>query len=350
MPGMDGLETSRIIFEEKKKKPTIIMVTAFGKEDIAEKASKIGINSFLVKPISHSVLFDTIMKVFEKEERTINVEKRKSKQSKELMNNLLGTSILLVEDNEINQQVAYELLHEVGIEVEIAENGVVAIEKLKSSGIPSKYHLILMDIQMPVMDGYTATIEIRKIKEFDSIPIVAMTADAMSGIKEKCISCGMQDFITKPIKPEELFNTATKYIVPKDAKTGLKLVETEKHFTGDDIIIPDFTLIDVNDGLERLGGMKKLYLNILLKFYETNLNSIEELKSAIRENDKERAVRIAHSIKGASGNIGAKKLYEEASKIEIILKENIEIKDEELLNFSKLLADTIKEIGTAVLK
>jgi PAS domain S-box-containing protein len=319
MPEMDGLETSKIILQENGINiPTIIMTTTFGKDDITEKALEIGIKGFLTKPISYSLLFDTIMEVLGKEVRTKRSRIEKGMKHREAIGKIKGAKILLTEDNEINQQVATELLEQAGFVIEIAVNGKDSLDKVLASGIPSKYDIILMDLQMPVMDGYTAAQEIRKHPEFNNLPIVAMTADAMVGVKEKCISVGMADFVTKPIEPDEIFGALVKWIKPGNRKPVD--VPFQKEAEVDNSLLV-FKHIDVEDGLDRIGGNKKLYMSLLEKFHEKNVNIIEQIKTAIQNQDQELSVRLVHTLKGVAGNLGALELSAAAAKFEPRLKE-----------------------------
>ncbi|MCX6149552.1 MAG: PAS domain S-box protein [Ignavibacteriales bacterium] len=318
MPDMDGLETViKILQENRINTPTVIMVTTFEKDQIADKAKEIGIKSFLIKPVSHSLLFDTIMEVLGKEVRPKRNRTQKGIKHKDALEKIKGAKILLTEDNEINQQVASELFEQSEFVVEIASDGKECLDKVLLSGIPSCYDIILMDLQMPIMDGYTATIEIRKHSEYNDLPIVAMTADAMVGIKEKCISVGMMDFITKPIDPDEVFATLIKWIKPRKRKqVGIP----KPKVANSDDPLPVFKHIDINDGLSRLGGNKKLYMSLLEKFHDRNISMIEQIKTAIYNKDKELAVRLVHTLKGVAGNLGAKEINITAEKVEAKLK------------------------------
>ena len=350
MPGMDGLETSKIIFEKNKiKTPTIIMVTSFGKEEIAAKAKEIGIKGFLIKPVSYSLLFDTIMEVFGKEVRTKRSRAEKGMKHIEAMQKIKGARILLTEDNAINQQVASELFEQAGFIVEIANNGKEAVDKVIASGVPSTYDIILMDLQMPVMDGYTATIEIRKHSIFNDLPIVAMTADAMMGIKEKCISVGMMDFVTKPIDPDEVFGALVTWIKPGERK--VEYLPKPKEVSNDsDEPLPEFKNINVKDGLIRVGGNKKLYLSLLVNLYENNLNLVEQIKSAIRNKEQELSVRLAHTIKGVAGNLGVIELNKSAAVLEAKLKKvEIEQGDADLVEFESKLDLVLNELSPWIL-
>jgi len=345
MPEMDGIQTAKTILSEfTEAAPEIIMLSAFGKEDIVEEAASIGITAFLRKPVSYSHLFDTIMEVCGKEIRTERKRLDKGMKHSEAISRIKGARILLTEDNEINQQVASELLESAGFIVEIANNGKESVEKVLSSGIPSKYDIVLMDLQMPVMDGYTATMTIRKDERYNHLPIVAMTADAMMGIKEKCIQVGMMDFVTKPIDPDEMFGALVTWIKPGERQT----VEIQKQETKSsvDIELPQFATIDTTNGLYRVGGNKRLYTDLIRKFFENNINTVENIKTAVRNDDKELSVRLAHTVKGVAGNIGAVELQLVAAKLEALLKEDSPEEYEAVISeFDQKLHQVLKEIG-----
>lgn len=327
MPSMDGLEASRIIKQDRNiKTPMIIMVTAFGKEDIMEQAKAIGINAFLTKPITYSLLFDTIMDIFGKESRTKHLISKSGTAYDKEMDKMQGANILLAEDNEINRQVAVELLEDMGFHVEIATNGQEAIQMVNASGVPSKYHLVLMDLQMPVVDGYAATATIRKIKEYNKLPIVAMTADAMLGIKEKCLEIGMQDFVTKPINPDELQKALIKWIKP--GKGFVPKARSVKKAAVREPEIPEIDGLNVREALPRMNNNKRVYLSVLEKFYHNNQNFIPEIKNLIKIRDFDTAKRLVHTLKGVSGNIGATNIHKLSKEVEqsILKEDNEEIK------------------------
>ncbi|MDA3843056.1 MAG: PAS domain S-box protein [Candidatus Kapabacteria bacterium] len=345
MPEMDGLKASELIKKDLKfsKIPIIIMLTAYDSEEIMKQADEIGIDGFLEKPVSYSLLFDTIMRIFghEVKRKSIGINKEE-KYAVDLMK-LKGAKILLTEDNEINQQVASELLESAGFVVDIANNGKESVEMVIGSENPSKYDIVLMDLQMPVMDGYTATEEIRKLKDYKNLPIVAMTADAMGGVKERCLEVGMMDFISKPINPQNVFKTLLKWMNPKTSFVGkTENIVTKKPV--ENIEIPDLKGIDIKEGLSRVAGNKKLYMKIIKSFYESNLNFIDDLINNFKSDDMETTVRAAHTIKGVSGNIGAVELHKAAGKLEKDLIEN-KVKDirERLIIFEDIL-DPILDI------
>ncbi|WP_321491975.1 response regulator [uncultured Desulfobacter sp.] len=216
MPGMNGIETSRRIKDTAGHRDvnTVIMVTAHGWEELMNQAADVGIEHFLVKPVNQSALFDIMMDAFGRK-----VEHRQPAMEDDMIipknfNTVKGARILLVEDNEINQDVAVEILQDEGFLVSVAENGQQAVEMIKSPASPG-FDAVLMDLQMPVMDGYEATRQLRKDNRFDRLPIIAMTADAMIGVKEKVLEIGMNDYVSKPIEPDDLFQVLAKWITPE---------------------------------------------------------------------------------------------------------------------------------------
>ena len=203
MPGMNGIETTKRIKSDPNipQPPTVIMVTAYGREEIRKQAESVDIDGFLVKPVTHSLLFDAIMDAFGKNRGSRSRSIKYGVNEIREIGNIKGAKVLLAEDNEINQQVATELLEKAGLSVTIANNGKEAIKAVEGS----VFDLVLMDVQMPEMDGLEATGCIRKNPRFSNLPIVAMTAQAMTGDREKCIDAGMDDYITKPVDVNELF-------------------------------------------------------------------------------------------------------------------------------------------------
>ncbi|MDR2406441.1 MAG: response regulator [Deltaproteobacteria bacterium] len=207
MHGMDGIETVR----ELRKNPAlsqsvIIMITSYNRDEILTPAKEVGVNKVLTKPLSDSYLHDTLMEYFGK---GLKSKRKRKDQKSEIVKDIVGAKILLVEDNEVNQLVASKILGNAGMQVSIATDGAKAVEMVQKD----KYQLVLMDIQMPVMDGLTATKKIRELGYTD-LPIVAMTAHAMSSDRELSLQAGMNDHVNKPINIAELFNTLVKWIQP----------------------------------------------------------------------------------------------------------------------------------------
>jgi two-component system sensor histidine kinase/response regulator len=323
MPGMDGIEASRRIKNHPglAKIPTIIMVTAYGLEEVMHQANIISLEGFLIKPVSPSVLFDTIMEAFNQEVFEPASPHIPMGKMAEKLKGIRGARVLLVEDNEINQQVACELLEGAGLQVDIACNGKEAIHALKGK----EFEVVLMDVQMPVMDGYQATAEIRKQERFKNISIIAMTAHAMTGDHERCLEVGMNDYLSKPVDPDKLFSTLVKWIKPGKrmipdylaAKTNRKSSKDSGPF------LPDLPGISVKSGLKRVSGNRKLYRNLLGKFHQNHADAAEAIRRALDKNDIETATRLTHTVKGVSGNIGAQELHIAATNLNNALRQGI---------------------------
>lgn len=327
MPGIDGIETARRIKHDSRlsRKPAIILVTAYGREEIMMQAEAAGLDGFLVKPVSPSVMFDTIMQALARE---IPGEKRPSdKKGKdmELLKALAGARVLLVDDNEINQQVAMEILSGAGLIVSLANNGQEAVDAVESSS----YDAILMDVQMPVMDGYTATGIIRLNERFRDLPIIAMTANAMAGDQEKSTTAGMNDHVTKPIDPDRLFATLAKWIsVRRTPGSEIQVHEALPEATAraapeTDPDLPEIAGLDTNGGLLRVAGNKRLYRKLLLQFAEEYAGAAELAGKALADGDAETAGRLAHTVKGVAANLGAGAVQAASAELEKAIRESL---------------------------
>jgi PAS domain S-box-containing protein len=309
MPGIDGIETARRIQsnETLSKPPKIIMLTAHGREEVISQAQNVGIEQFLLKPANPSLIYDAIMNSF-------GYESDRSSSSSAITigshsDRILGARILLVEDNELNQEVAMGLMEEAGFAVTIAEDGQEAVDI-----ISDQFDIVLMDIQMPVMDGYEATRAIRKMEGFENLPIVAMTANAMAGDREKCLDAGMNDHVGKPIDPEELFRALDRWIVDRP---GLGVsVKKAGDDSAEEIAIPDLPGFDTAGGLARVGGNRLVYRSLLVKFYLRYGGAVDDVRIALDANKQEDAHRASHTLKGVAGNIGALDLQKAATDLD----------------------------------
>ena len=328
MPGMDGIETSRRIKEHGglSKIPAIVLVTAYGREEVMQQAEEVGLDGFLLKPVSPSMLFDAVMQAFgEAMPETPRLVQRHEKEG-EVLEHIRGANVLLVEDNEINQQVAKEILEGAGLKVFLANNGQEAVNAVKEN----IYGAVLMDVQMPVMDGYTATREIRNLKsEIRNIPIIAMTAHAMTGDEDKSLEAGMNGHVTKPIDPDQLFATLQKWIKPSEKRAQIyqqqerderpemdKAVPKEEGFPEN---LPGF---DILDGLKRLQGNKKLYQKLLSSFATDYSGTASDIRVALDTKDFDRAHSLVHNIKGLAGNLAATDLQTASVNLEKLIKGN----------------------------
>jgi len=286
--------------------PMTILVSAYNDVNLIHKAKEVGIiKDVLSKPIMPSTLFDSIMQVKQGKLRRESRSMRSQDKIIQTTAKLKTARVLIVEDNDINQDVAADLLTSHGIDYRIAENGQVALEMLEKNHFDG----ILMDCQMPVMDGYTATRKIRRDKRFKDIPIIAMTANVMAGDREKSTAAGMNDHIGKPIRVQELFNAMDKWFKPVIPMPPPLSRETANKLDN----IPG---IDIVAGMETVQGNHELYLKLLGKFYNRYHDFEKQFDAARQEEDKKAPARIAHTLKGVAANIGAHGIKEKAGNLE----------------------------------
>jgi len=340
MPEMDGIEMARQVHElPLNRMPHMTMVTAYGREDIIKGAEEAGIEDVLIKPVTASVLFDSVVRLLGDSVEGARIAGDAPSDTVEQLATIKGARILLVEDNELNQEVATELLRDVGFIVELAENGQVALDKVRTA----QYDIVLMDMQMPVMDGVTATQEIRKDARFIDLPVVAMTANAMQGDRERCMAAGMNDHVAKPIEPEDLWKALLKWIKPRNPATAGKSRSTASL---DDGLPSAIEGLDIANGMRRVLGKKPLYLWMLRKFVAGQKTVSEEILKALEEDDWGTAERLAHTLKGVSGNIGAVGVQLLATKVESSIKKRQPRRmiNDEMSDLKKPLAKLISQL------
>ena len=317
MPEMNGIRTTEIIRKHAnlRKVPKVIMLTAYGREEVVRQSEKIGMDAFLVKPMNPSILLETIMEIFGQGSGRDQRLTWKNPAGENDLDAIRGARVLLVEDNEINQEVANELLTQAGLVVTIANNGQEGVEKVSES----KFDCVLMDCQMPVMDGYEATRAIRKDERFSSLPILAMTANAMKGDREKCLDAGMNEHISKPIDPQELFSTLIEWIPATDGRK-ISLLDKPQPIQEEEVF-PELPGIDVAGGLVRVNGNKALFKKLLSSFYQNNKGARQEIESALKAGDLKLAERLVHTVKGVAATIGADVLAKASQPLETALHE-----------------------------
>ena len=311
MPGQNGLEITRAIQHDKAlcEIPTVIMVTAYGREEARLASADVDLSGFLTKPVTPSSLLDAIMIAMGKEPIGDALADTRQLESSSTIAGLRGAKILLVEDNEINQELALELLQSNGLIVAVANNGVEALSQLKLSDFDG----VLMDCQMPKMDGYEATQKIRQQPQYKDLPVIAMTANAMAGDKEKVLAVGMNDHIAKPINVNDMFTTMAKWIKPANPQTD----STDEAKTSDkEKPIPEITGINVQSGLTITQGNTRLYRKLLIKFRDNYADFSTQFRDAQNSEDAEAATRLAHTLKGVAGNIAATQVQQTAESLE----------------------------------
>lgn len=341
MPGgMDGLEATIQIKQqlELTEIPKIILVTSHGYGDYTGLSGVELLDNELQKPVNPSLLLDVMMETFD--EDVINQARNHRHGTSVDMDELKpiqGAHILLVEDNVINQQVATEFLEQAKFFVDIANHGQEALDRL----LEKDYDCVLMDVQMPVMDGYTATKRIREQGQYKDLPVLAMTANVMVADKEDAEQAGMNDHIAKPINPQELFTTLLKWITPGERKLP-DSVEGEVATILEEDLPTSLPGIDLAIGLQRVGGNSKLFKKLLAEFYIDHNDDITLIRAALEQDDNETAQRLAHTIKGIAATIGASELDAKSEVLELAIKQA------EFENISELI-DQLAMVLTPIL-
>jgi two-component system sensor histidine kinase/response regulator len=323
MPGLDGFKAIEEIraLAELAHQPKIVMATAFAREDVMKEAEAAQLDGFLIKPVGPSMMFDAVMEAFGKQGSGSARRQSTDDYDADLLRTVQGARILLVDDNEINRQIARELLEGAGFYVDSANNGVEAVKMV----FAGEYDLVLMDVQMPEMDGHEATLRIREEPAFKDLPILAMTAGAMAEDKEKARAVGMNDHVSKPIEIKRFFDALVRWIQP--GKRAVPEHEKQEGSAAHSANLPQqLAGINIPLGLARVGGDPRLFRDILLMFRKGQASVIEEIRAAIEEEDLELAARLVHTLKGVAGNIGANDLALATKDLEIgITKDGLEV-------------------------
>ena len=320
MPGLDGIETGKRILAlpNLDTPPHLVMVTAYGREEVLKQAEESGFENVLIKPVTSSILFDTAIGALGAELEAI--EEIVAGPSFDI-DRMRGARVLLVEDNEINQEVAIGQLEDAEVFVDLAENGAEAVRMAREND----YDVVLMDMQMPVMDGIEATRILRSDARFQTLPIIAMTANALVSDRELCLQAGMNDHIAKPIDPDQLFGVLMRWIErPEGDGAGVRELSEARAAVVHTPAVADGPLdidgIDVKSALKRTGGNRKRYVALLRRFAQQQASTVDEIRKALSMGDAATAERAAHSLKGVAGTLGATTLSETAAKAETAIK------------------------------
>lgn len=312
-----------------------ILISGFLEKDILREIETAEFDGFLHKPITLSSLLNMIQHVLGYQESKEKVISEPQESAVQNLDSIHGARILLVEDNKINQQIACEFLRDAGLVVSVAKNGLEALGAVKQNA----FDAVLMDIQMPVMDGYRATREIRALPRFKDLPIIAMTANALAEDRKKALACGMDEHIPKPIDLNHLIKTLIKFILPGFVPPATEqATETEpdsglKTATHKISLLNPIPGLDIEDGLYRVGHNEDLYKNLLIQFASNKADVLEKVDKALQQQDMVTTGELLHSLKGVAGNIGAKDLANMLAQMEKKLKKK-EIDSE----YSSLLA------------
>jgi PAS domain S-box-containing protein len=313
MPERNGFETLEYLTEYfEAQRPKVFMMTGHREVDLQAQLDQYQVDSLLLKPITQSTLYDHLIENMGYESTSL-VKQR----SMESLHALAGARILLVEDNPINQEIMLELLRAEGLSMAVANHGQEALEILWQD--ETGYDLVLMDLQMPVMDGYEATRRIRQHAGFANLPIVAMTADAVAGVKESVLAAGMNDYLTKPIQLERLYQTLSRWIhaAGLSAPSALSVVPggvDEETLLG---VLRRLQSLDLEAALKRAGSNARLLLKLLHRFYQSLPEGVSHLTHTLSAED-------LHGFKGVAANLGLIDLFQAAENLEQVLSQSVE--------------------------
>jgi signal transduction histidine kinase/DNA-binding response OmpR family regulator len=338
MPGVDGLEAARQIQEKAglAKLPTVMMVSAYGREEAMMEAEAAGISAFLVKPVDAGVLLDTIANLFGGDSRpspsalTAAAPPAPDALPK-VAQELRGARVLLVEDNEINREVAVEILTDAGLVVEIAENGRIACDKVLTVN-GGGFDVVLMDVQMPEMDGIEATVRIRESIPADRLPIIAMTAHAYEQERQRCFAVGMNDHVAKPVDPAGLVATLNRWLKPERVSGAATPPQAAADAVPAEELPAALPPFDLGAALVRVNGKRKLLRKLIIDFSSKFAEVVATLRRQIGDGALDEARRTAHTLKGVAGSLEIREVSEAARQVEDALAHR------ELIALEKLLA------------
>ncbi|MBK7661078.1 MAG: response regulator [Betaproteobacteria bacterium] len=311
MPGMEGIETIRHLRAiEPGPAPKVVMVSAHPRAELSGHLQDAGIEQVIVKPVDASLLFEATASLLAGTPASRPALAARANLAG--LADIVGSRVLLVEDNEMNQEVARELLVDAGIHVDVAADGAIGLEKLRTG----TYDLVFMDMQMPVMDGLAATRAIRAMSGYERLPIVAMTANAMVQDRERCLAAGMNDFLAKPIEPDQVWACLARWIVPRAKQAG-GTAGTDPTASRPEPPLPrGIDGLDIEEGLRHAAGKPSLYRSVLGKFVASEKTLAASIREALAGGDVEAARRLAHTLKGTAGTVGAGILRTQALSLE----------------------------------
>jgi two-component system sensor histidine kinase/response regulator len=307
LAGMNGLDAVREIRRRGLGSPAVVMVTAYGDENLVREAEAGGVNVFLHKPVSPSTLFDAAMEALGRRRgsrmTTVGVSTADIHFAR-------GARVLLVEDNEINRQVGQQLLDTLGIAVECAGDGIEALEQVQAQ----RFDAILMDIQMPRLDGIETTRRLKQDPRTQNIPIIALTAHAMSGDRQRFLDAGMDDYLTKPIEEAELVRVLTRWLAHSTQAHAPQRAAADA--------LPVIAGVDVAVALNRVSGKRELLWRLLGDFRTRNADAAQTLRGSFASGNFAAARDAAHTIKGAAATLAAQRIADAAARIESAARAN----------------------------
>ncbi|KAB2928112.1 MAG: response regulator [Dechloromonas sp.] len=331
MPGMDGVELLSAIRRAcpGDAAPAVIMITAHDHDELRAALGDLAIDTILDKPATPSSLFDSIMTALHHSPAIASTGEADSAIRFD------GRRVLLVEDNEVNRELAEEILSATGLRVLSAENGQAALDRLRDEAVD----LVLMDCQMPVMDGYEASRRIRSELGKTTLPIIAMTANALASDRERCLAAGMNDHVAKPIDVAILQATLARWLGTPGTPAAPLAAAEPKAAPAD---------IDTQAALARLGQNRALHARLCDRFRDSQADVVDRLRTAIASGDREGAILIAHTLRGLAGNLGGNRLAAQAGELENALRQDASALTDlsaRLAGIAAALADLLAHFG-----
>ncbi|WP_279462938.1 hybrid sensor histidine kinase/response regulator [Aeromonas veronii] len=330
----DGLDLALEMYQHSQwRRIPILMISAWAREGLHARMDSMGLTHFLPKPMTENALLAKVDELLNGSSYELNLRKAEAQGDQQHFKSLLqGTRVLLAEDNRVNQQLIIEYLRRVDAVVCVVSNGREAVERVAEQ----PFDVILMDLQMPVLDGLDATRQIRKMVDKHDVPIIALTASAMPGDKERCLGVGMNGYVTKPVSKLDLYNNLLQWVKPQGVEqVGIMEVKP-----------PDMIgILDLQDALKRLEQDKEA-LQILFKlFMSEHKDDLWEIRSALRRQQPEVASKLLHTLKGGSANISASRLQLVAGELEWRLRQNEVLSETDLEQLQQVFSQTREEVS-----
>ncbi|MGN5041071.1 response regulator [Aeromonas sp. 3P] len=330
----DGLDLALEMYQHSQwRRIPILMISAWAREGLHARMDSMGLTHFLPKPMTENALLAKVDELLNGSSYELNLRKAEAQGDQQHFKSLLqGTRVLLAEDNRVNQQLIIEYLRRVDAVVCVVNNGREAVERVAEQ----PFDVILMDLQMPVLDGLDATRQIRKMVDKHDVPIIALTASAMPGDKERCLGVGMNGYVTKPVSKLDLYNNLLQWVKPQGVEqAGIMEVKP-----------PDMIgILDLQDALKRLEQDKEA-LQILFKlFMSEHKDDLWEIRSALRRQQPEVASKLLHTLKGVSANISAARLQLVAGELEWRLRQNEVLSETDLEQLQQVFSQTREEVS-----
>lgn len=333
MPGMDGLSLVKILSQEREfAEISIVIISADGQDiGLRRRAEQVGVKVVLSKPVKRELLLSSLEVLLQDK----SAGRAREKVAARAFETLAGHRLLLVEDNSINMEVTTELLIDVGVEVVTAVDGADALAKVGQG-----FDAVLMDVLMPRLNGIEAARQMRRRPELAGLPIIAMTAGVMRGDRDKCLEAGMNEYITKPIEPESLYQILLDVLRPAGHGAG-QTPSPERLLADGDLVIPG---IDVVGALARINNNHNLFVKLLTEFVGDNSDVIADMTSYFQAGEIDKVIYIVHTLKGVAGNLGADSLRDVAQSIEKILRKEAQMPADLLADLENRLKEVIEGV------